>query len=67
MNKPKDSLELLPCPFCSNKDVELCDCGCPCAIVVCDNCGEFDMYRICEDIEKPEKVIKAWNTRKGGK
>lgn len=61
--------KLLPCPFCSNKDVRLQHRGRTQYgyYVICKNCGcrtPLYQYQFDSKEKRREDAIKSWNTRK---
>jgi Lar family restriction alleviation protein len=61
--------KLLPCPFCSNKDVRLQHRGRTQYgyYVICKNCGcrtPLYQYQFDSKEKRREDAIKQWNTRK---
>ena len=62
-------IKLLPCPFCSNKDVRLQHRGRTKYgyYVICKNCGcrtPLYQYQFDSKEKRMEEAIKTWNTRK---
>ena len=62
-------IKLLPCPFCSNKDVRLQHRGRNQYgyYVICKNCGcrtPYYKYQFSSNEKLREEAIATWNTRK---